>query len=470
MRARLALSAVRGYDGAKVGRRTEGWSVNSTSANAEVIPALARLRNRSRDLVRNNPYGTRAINALVGGIVGSGFVAVLPKNRDEVASAWAEFTRQCDADGELNFDGIQALAARSMEESGEVLVRLRWRPPSDGLAVPLQLQVLESDHLDTYRTQPLANGAKILSGIEFDAIGRRVAYWLFPEHPGDIYPVSGGLTSRRVPADQVIHLYQKLRPGQIRGVPRLAAAMLRMRDLDDYEEAELVRKGIEACFAAFVTAPEDEARTPDKTDAKGRRIETLSAGMIQYLKPGEEVSFGTPHATDGYGEYTRTQLHAIAAGAGVTFEQLTGDLSQVNYSSTRAGMLEFRRMVDMIRWHTFVPMLLGRVQAAFVTAARMSGAIKADVSPWEWTPPRWEWVDPLKDVESAIAEERSGMESLSQKIRERGRDPDVVFEEIAAERKKLAALGITLDTTASPQARALINEDEIHAIKNRRAA
>ncbi len=469
-RARLALSMVRGYEGAKVGRRTEGWRASGTSANAEVLPALSALRNRARDLVRNNPYGRRAINALTGGLVGSGFVAGIGDDRAKMRDLWAKWVSECDADSQLDFNGLQSLVARCMFESGECIVRLRTRKLEDGLAVPLQLQVLEPDHLDAGKTQALANGGRIIAGVEFDAIGRRVAYWLFPDHPGELVLGAATMSSQRVTADRVIHLYEKLRPGQVRGVPALAASMMRMRDLDDYEEAELVRKGIEACFAAFVTSPEsDPTLAASRTDDAGRRIETLGAGMIQYLRPGESVSFGAPHASDGYDAYTRTQLHAIAAGAGITYEQLTGDLSQVNYSSIRTGMLEFRRMVECLRWQMFAPIFLARVQAEFLRHAALAGAMPSDAQGWEWTAPRWEWVDPLKDTEATATEIRTGLSSLSEKLRERGMDPDSVFAEIAKERQKLAALGITLDHTLSPAARALIDDEEIHAKQNRRA-
>jgi hypothetical protein len=126
----------------------------------------------------------------------------------------------------------------------------------DGLPVPFQLQVLEPDHLDNGKTEDMADGGYILQGIEFDALGRRRAYWLFPVHPGETRGRS--LASRPVPARQVLHLFERLRPGQVRGVPWFAPVILKLRDLDDYDDAELMRKKIEACFAAFVTGAQDE--------------------------------------------------------------------------------------------------------------------------------------------------------------------------------------------------------------------
>jgi lambda family phage portal protein len=175
-------------------------------------------------------------------------------------------------------------------------------------------------------------------------------------------------------------------------VPRLASSLMKLRDLDEYEEAELVRKKIEACFAAFVTTG-DGSRTlaPSTTDTgsdgKVTRTETVSPGMIEYLRPGEEVTFGSPANSAGYGDYTRTQLHAIAAGAGVTYEQLTGDFSQVNYSSARAGMLEFRELVEIFRWIYFVPMACSRSSTGSSTP-RTRPARCAPTATTAWSGPR----------------------------------------------------------------------------------
>ena len=179
----------RAYEGARHGRRTEGWIAAGTGANAEIAPALARLRDRSRDLVRNNPYAGKAVQALVSNMVGTG---LMPRARAADAGSarqadrlWLDFAATADADGLTDFAGLQALIVRGLVESGEVLVRLRERRVEDGLPVPLQLQVLEADHLDSWKTGELADGGFILQGIEFDALGRRRAYWLYPTHPGD---------------------------------------------------------------------------------------------------------------------------------------------------------------------------------------------------------------------------------------------------------------------------------------------
>lgn len=164
-RAHLTLveNKTRAYEGAKTGRRTSGWTTGGTSANAEINTSLSALRNRSRDLRRNNAYAAKALSSRVANLIGTGIVA---KFSDDTAQAlWKQFVRECDADGQHDLYGLQKLAAETMEESGEVLIRLRWRRPEDGLAVPLQLQVLEPDYIDTMKIGDLPNGGWIINGI-----------------------------------------------------------------------------------------------------------------------------------------------------------------------------------------------------------------------------------------------------------------------------------------------------------------
>ncbi|MHB1098257.1 MAG: phage portal protein [Burkholderiales bacterium] len=439
-RARLALAA-RAFDAARKTARTSGWVAGSTSANGEIGPASATLRNRSRDLGRNNPYAAKTFATLVSSGIGTGIMAKL----EEGQQWWDAWIEECDADGANDFYGLQALALRTMHESGECLVRLRYRRPSDDLAVPLQLQVLEPDYLDAMKSETLKNGGWIAGGIEYDAIGRRSAYWLFRTHPGDTTVPMRTMNSHRVPAADVIHLYEKTRPGQSRGVPVLAPSMMKMRTLDDYEEAELIRKAIEACYAAFVTTDEPPVMQADRTVADdGKRRQSVEAGMIEYLKPGESVSFGAPSPVQGYAEYLNVQLHAIAAGIGVTCEQMTGDLSRVNYSSIRAGTIEFRRGIEQRIWLTFIPVFCKPVMKAWKNAAFLSGRVDRTDFRVEWTAPRFEYVDPVKDAQGDQMEVAAGMKTWSELVRERGYDPEATLRELQAEQRKFAELGIRI--------------------------
>lgn len=444
-RARMALDMSRAYEGAKLGRRTSGWKTAGGSANAETQGALPYLRNRSRDLMRNNPYASRALNTLVARSIGTGILAKGPYG-DE----WKQWTKECDANGQLNLYGLQSLIGRTVYESGECLVRFRVRRPEDGMRVPLQLQVLEPDYLDSTRFGLSPTGNVIIGGIEFDVLGRRVAYWLFSQHPGEIARLPKFLLSKPVPAAEIIHVYEILRPGQVRGVPKLSSTIIKLMDFDGYEEAELVRKKIEACFSAFVTtSPEGITAGPQSTDPMtGKRLENLEPGLIEYLRPDETIEFGAPASAGGYGEYTQTQLHAIAAGAGVTYEQLTGDNSQTTFSSSRACMLEFRSLIEQWQELTFMPMLCEPVYRRWVQIAFIAGVVPKLDYTVDWTTPRWPWIDPLKDVQAEKEAMRAGIKSLPESIRQQGYDPDEVFAEMKWAQDELVRLDVVVDSNA----------------------
>jgi len=260
-----------------------------------------------------------------------------------------------------------------MLEGGEAVVRLRYRRPEDGLPVALQIQVLEAEHLPVTLNTTADNGNVIRAGIEFDRLGRRVAYHLYRSHPEDgmLAPMSsdGGLTTVRVDASEVMHLFRPMRPGQIRGEPWLARALVKLNELDQYDDAELVRKKTAAMFAGFVTRqnPEDNLMGEGAADGDGIALAGLEPGTLQILEPGEDIKFSDPADVGGsYGEFLRTQFRAVAAAIGITYEQLTGDLTGVNYSSIRAGMLEFRRRCEMVQHGVLVHQMCRPVWAALM--------------------------------------------------------------------------------------------------------
>jgi lambda family phage portal protein len=450
LRARALISELRGYEGAKRGRRTDGWRTSGASANAEALPSLPALRARSRDLVRNSPHATKALSELVSGVFGTGIRPVWGKSTRAAWKTWAE--EECDAEGQLDFHGLQRLIGNCFFESGEVLVRFRIRRPEDGLRVPLQLQVLEPDFLDSSR-MGVVEGNLVIGGVAFDRLGRRVGYWLFPEHPGEVAIVPKSLQSRFVPATEVVHLYSKDRPGQVRGVPQCAPVILKHRDFADYQEAELMRKKIEACFAVFVRGDDDSLSIGALKDAPAGsatgtpKSETLRPGMIKYLKGAEDVSFANPTPSASGGQFESGMLHTMAAGWRLTYERMTGDFSKVNYSSARAGENLFRDYVEQVQWLTVIPMLLRSVTTRWAVTAKLAGVIAdGEERPTDWTTPRLRYVDPAKEIKADKEAMLGGLKSWREGLRERGYDPDQVLAELIEERKAFAAAGLLVDT------------------------
>jgi lambda family phage portal protein len=449
-RSRVAYESVRAYDGASRGRRTEDWGATSASASTEAKGKLEILRNRTRDLDRNNPYIHKAINVIRNNTVGIGIrlsIKDTVPGREILLKAWHDWAnsrRACDFDEHSNLYGLQSLMMRTMITSGEVLIVRRRMKFKKGI-VPLQIQILEPDYLDerkdTQGTSMTKDGGKIMQGIEYLPNGKRKGYWLYDHHPGDY--LSTDLTSNFIAEKDVIHLYDKERPGQERGVPFGTSSMNMLRDLKEYQDFELLKQKLASCFGAFVQ--KDNPNQDDFESSEGETTEKLEPGIIQYLSPGEQVTFASPPNTTGYGEHTKRLQQASAAGLGVTYESMTGDLSQVNYSSFRGGWLEFQRLVLHLQYNVMIPIAMDGIFEWWCEAAKMAGINTDNVAP-QWTAPKREMIDPTKETEAMKEAIKGGITTLSEVARENGWDPDELLAELKADMSKIDKLGLVLDT------------------------
>jgi lambda family phage portal protein len=432
--------AKRYYDGAARGRRTEGWR-RSGGDSASTTRGQGRiLRDVARDLVRNNAWARNAHRVITNNIVGWG---IRPRGlMPDAATAWAQWSEsnRCSLDGRANFAGIQRLAVQAMVQDGECLI---VRHMVEGSAVPLALEVLEADHLDTAKDYWSGTGNQIRQGIEFDSRRRPVAYWLFPDHPGGTDAMRRD--SVRVPAEDVIHLFRVERPGQIRGVSWLAPAIVKLHDFDDYHDALLVRQKIAACFSAFVRDMDGSSSAIGEVDDTGF-IETLEPGRIDYLKPGQDITFATPPGVpESEGRFSMLCLRSIASAMGVTYEDLTGDFSQVNYSSARMGRLAHWASVADWQHNTVIPQLCVRVWEWFEPIGRLAG-LYGDAGTPEWTPPSMPMTDPEKEGAAYQLLIRAGAMTHDELAATMGRDPAAHWREYASGLARLDALGISLDS------------------------
>lgn len=457
--ARAQLTALRNYDGASAGRRGGDWRARNASANVAVGSGATRLRARARDLVRNNAHARNGLDSLVANLVGTGIVArskaPAPTVKDRTQKIWNAWAEECDFDEQTDLYGIQAQAVRGMIESGESLIRLRTVPMSQAPSgINLRLQVMEADFLDEAKTGPTTDGGYIIQGVEFNRQGHRVAYWLFDQHPGEsIRSLTAGFISKRVPAEHVLHLYRKDRPGQVRGVTWFAPVMLMLKDFEEYSEAEIVRKKIESCLVAGITtdAPETDFGTSIEVDSDGVTKEYMEPGLMARLRPGEDIKFNTPPASSAFGDFEKSRLRAAAAGLGPTYEQMTGDLTGVNYSSIRAGLVEFRRKAEQVQWLTIIPMLCIPLWRRVQDTGVVTGVFRKVEYSVEHSPPKWDWVDPQKDIKALLEAVRGNITSLPEVIRQTGHDPDDVLNEIAEYQEKMRKLGITTAPSGNPQ-------------------
>jgi len=432
--ARTAATLLRKYEGASRTGRTSGWRTTGADATRELSGDLNTLRNRSRDLVRNNPYAAKAVGVIATNTVGTGIRATV-KGAKKVQKDWLKWaeTTACDWDGRNNLYGLQDLVMRTVATSGEALI-LKRRTTTG-----LKLQVLEGDYIDDSRDGTTNAGNEVIMGVEFNAKGERVGYWLWSQHPGS-NRVGFKLESQFYSTDQVIHVFLADRPDQIRGVPMGVASFIRTRDLDEYEDAQLLRQKIAACYAAFVT--DDSDLGSGDNDSIPDRIRP---GTIEKLPSGKSVTFATPPPVENYAEYMRTVLHSIAAAYGVTYEALTGDLSQVNFSSARMGWLEFQRNVSRWQWNLLIPQMCDGVFRWYAEFAEIMGTRDVTAS---WTPPRREMIDPGKEISALEQAVRAGFITQKEAMREQGYEPADMFAEMAETNAEIDKLGLKLTTDA----------------------
>ena len=451
-RARRSMAV---FDAAGTGRRFSGWNARQDAINSAIFQDGDLLRRRARDLVRQNWAASNGVEAWTASAIGTG---IKPQSRHPNAAvrktlndAFAIWASECDSDGRTDFYGLQALAFSAMVEAGECFVRRRDRRYVDPYTVPMQLQLLESEHVPIIKNEFPVTGNRVVMGIELSNLGRVVAYHVHPEHPDD-FGFTRSLQTTRISANEMLHVFRPLRPGQRRGTTWLTQAIVKLRDLDKYDDAELVRKKMASMVLWWLTEPnpDDPMLQTEEQDEEGIDQMRLEPGSVFRTKPGEKPEMSDPAVSEGYSDYIRVQLRQVAAAMGITYEMLTGDLSGVNYSSIRAGLIEFRRRCEMIQWSVFIHQFCAPTWEWFLRAAALAGIIDAsdlranyrDYQNVNWHTPRWQWVDPEKDVKAEKLQVDAGFKARSTVINEMGEDPETVDLQIAEDKKRADSLGL----------------------------
>lgn len=474
------------YDAAGHGRRLRGWSAPQTGPN-RATQGAATLRARSRDAGRNEWAADSAVTQWAVNLVGTG-IQPRPRTRDAarkqaLLALWLRWCGEADADEVYDFYGLQNLVARNWIEAGELFVRLRWRRPEDGLAVPLQLQLLESEMVPD-QDGLARNGNPIRRGIEFDAIGRRVAYHALRHHPGD--GVGDASTTVRIPADQILHIYEPTRPGQLRGVSDFAPILAKLRGVGNFDDAVLHRQELANLFTAFIKKtgmagiPHDPSLDPVsglpvQLDASGVPLAAMEPGMTQELLEGEDIVFSNPPGPGAeYDQYMRVQGMQIAAGSHLPYELLTGDLRDVSDRTLRVLIQGFRRHCEQRQWLVLIPQLCEPVRRAWATAAMLADALplemRDDALDTLWVPQGWDYIHPLQDVQADALAVEKGLRTRSSVITRRGDDPEALDEEAAADREREQRLGLNFAAPAPAPANQAPEETEPEIHPQDRAA
>ena len=451
-------AVIGGFDAAQMHRRLRGFRASRAHVNTLIAGAGETITARARWLVRNNGYAANAVEAFASNVVGDG---VKPSSsiddaalKEELQSLWLAWTDEADAEGLTDFYGLQRRATREVFLAGEVFLRIRPRRTSDGLSVPLQLQMLPSEMLPLAMNRELSGGGQIRQGIEFNAIGRRVAYHFLRRHPGDMTDPGLSGETVRIPASDIIHVIDPVEAGQLRGVSRFSPAIVKLFTLDLYDDAELERKKTAAMFAMFITSPAPE--TPLEPTDEDLEVEP---GQVVRLDPGEDVSTpATPDSGSTYEPFQYRTLLQISAALGIPYGYLTNDTAKGNFSNTRISLVDFRRRISAWQHGVLVYQMCRAVWMRWMDMAVLSGALelpeydakRRQYQACMWLPTKWDWVDPMKDASAEILQIEAGLKSRTQALSERGYDAEQVEREIAAERQRELELGLDFRRPGSP--------------------
>lgn len=480
---RSGVQNAKGFDAGKIGRRLSALPSNTQTIN-QLIRSYGRTAlARSRYLSANNPYTQSARETFKAALAGYGIKpSVLkqsPERKEQVQELWSDWVAYADADGIQDFYGIQDSVAGELFDAGEAFVEvIEGKMDVSTDVPPLKLRLIPAEMLpfdSVIAPQVGGNGNYVVMGIEFNAAGERVAYHFLNKNPSDDAAGLDGYTTRRITADKILHIYRPIRAGQVRGVPHTLSSMTTLAMLDLYDDAELERKRMSALFAGFVTRPEgDDSGLGDnplgppgeddempgsqyeRSGSSTSELASMEPGALVDLAEGEEITFSTPPATDGgYELFQYRMLLRAAAGMGVPYASMTGDLRRANYGSIRAGLVEFRRRITTIQWNTMIHQLCRPVWARFLDLSTFYG-----LSPWsaaeyararrnlrrvKWIPPRWEWVDPHKDLLAEKLAVDEGFKSRSDSIEEQGYDAEETDRRILEDRKREMELVRQLD-------------------------
>lgn len=448
--------SLRAYEAGEVTRFNDGWiPINEDTENTDKTQRDL-IKARARYLERNSDIAGAAVGGIVRNVVGTG---IKPQARtgDEalnrrIETLWREWTaaENCDITGQQTFEELQAMLLRRKIVDGEILIK---KVVTRKGRHPLKLQVIKSDLLSSFMIYAPKTNNVIRSGVELDDYLRPLAYWIDRKSPDGYVEYNPD----RVPAAQVIHLWSRSQPDQIRGISDLAPIIKRLKDTQDYLDAETLTARIAACFSVFVTTQTGAPNTPgrigmNRGDPEGKRLKSIRPGMVNYLAPGESIETANPsRGLANARDYVAIQERLAGAGLGLSYELMSRDFNTSSFSSARQGMLEDRKTFEPIQ-NFMAAHLCDPIYREWMDLCVMAGSLdipdyfehRAAYQNVEWVTPGWSWIDPAKEVQADIAAIQNGGKTLAQWCAERGYDWREQLEQMALEKETAEAMGLKL--------------------------
>ncbi len=457
------------YVGASTDRLLADFKASLGSADSIIAESLVTLRARSRDMERNNEYVAHYLRLMRVNVIGAQGIRLQVKARNPdqsmdlagsqmVEDAWADFSQLGNptVDGQWSVFDMLNHVATALPRDGEVIVQ---KVRSDKVPRGIALQFIEPDLLDEAMTEDARNGNKIVMGVELDRSTRRpVAYHFLRSHPGDNNFNSIASKHVRVPAAEVIHVFQRDRVGQTRGVPWAASSIRSLKMLHGYREAELVAARVGASKIGFFTSKSGDGFSADRyeTDSAGQNaapIMNAEPGSFHQLPADVELSSWDPsHPNSGYADFEKAILRGVASGLGPSYPTLSNDTSGVNYSTLRQlAIVErdfYKTIQQFVISHFMHPVFAWWLDHAMdFGVLPFNGPIKYRkfLSGSKWNPRGFAWVDPEKEMRASVIGLQNGLTTHSDVAASQGRDVDDLFSQIERDSEAAKRYGLELN-------------------------
>ncbi len=431
---RQQLEALRQYDAGAYDRLNAGWNAYNESAESTDRYNRDVVRARARDLERNSDMANSVVGAFKRNIVGLGFTLQARTPDEElnkkIEESWREWTKKknCDVTETQSFNQMLRMTVERKKVDGGILFQKCY---TKGGVVPFKLQALEVDELDISAMSPKKKDDKVVDGIEYNSYNKPVGYWIKQ------YGVDGyqSLESRFVDAKDMIFIFSKRRPSQVREMSDLTPTITRIRDANEFMNAVSVKQRVEACLSVFVKKQYPTSGIGRSSNAPKPEVtyegKALTPGMIMEMNPGDDVEVINPtgQATDA-ASYVKQQQRLIGAGQGLSYEATSRDMSQSTYSSARQGIIEDEQ--TYIEDRELIEEFEDEVYETFVISGVLSGLfnipnfwdpeVKKSFLRHEWVEQPKGWIDPLKEVQAMETAVKSGQKTYQQAAAENGRD------------------------------------------------
>lgn len=479
----LIGGAAGGFASARIDRITQDWSTARRSMDQELLNGLTRLRARARERALNSPIASKFLQMVRTNVVGAHGVKIefkvekqrkRPDDPDifdvetnrELSRAWRMWCRPefCTVHGNLSLQDVLNLWADAIGRDGDFLLKFVYLDKSVN-PFGFALQLLDADQLNEAKhTVGAATGEQDRLGVRVDEYKRATGYWLYDGNPLELG--YGGANCKLVPANVIRHSYIPRRAGQTRGYPLLAPVLWDMHMLDKYFDAELTAARIGASLLATIEQDGAQEYQGQGENPDGSAAIKLELGTIPILGQGQKLNNQTPeHPAAAFNPFVERSLRLIASGLGVAYHELGNDLASVNFSSGRLGRQE---AIDywMELQRKLIQDIIDPVLRAWMRPALLNGAINLQFAPdrylepdaVQYIPRRWDYVDPLKDVQADIDAIQNGLETHEGALARRGKNYVDVFRQLKSEQSLADELDLELGTDIRGDALSEVND------------